>query len=79
MGDMTKLLDQALKVAGRLSEDEQDEIARVVIQLAGEDSLPPLPLSDQERDAIARSKAAAERGDFATDEEVRAVWSRHGL
>jgi len=39
----------------------------------------PIPLSTEEREAIARSKAAAERGEFATDEEVRAVWAKHGL
>jgi hypothetical protein len=35
-------------------------------------------LSSEEREAIARSKAAAERGEFATDEQVRAVWAKHG-
>jgi len=39
----------------------------------------PIPLSTEEREAIARSKAAAERGEFATDDEVRAVWAKHGL
>ena len=38
-----------------------------------------VPLTPEERDAIAASKAAAARGEFATDEEVRAVWSKHGL
>jgi len=36
-------------------------------------------LSPDERDAIAASKAAAARDEFATDEEVRAVWAKHGL
>jgi hypothetical protein len=36
-------------------------------------------LSPEGREAIARSKADAERGEFATDEQVRAVWARHGL
>jgi predicted transcriptional regulator len=78
-GHMTKLLDDALKAASRLSPREQDEIARVIMQLAGEDMLPPVALSQEENDAIARSRAAAARGEFATDEQVRAVWSRHGL
>jgi predicted transcriptional regulator len=76
---MTKLLDDALKAASQLSPVEQDEIARVIMQLAGEDVLPPVALSQEESDAVARSRAAAARGEFATDEEVRAVWSRHGL
>ena len=28
--------------------------------------------------SIARSKAAAQRGEFATDEQVQAVWTKHG-
>ena len=36
-------------------------------------------LSTEERSAIAASKAAAARGEFATDEQVRSVWAKHGL
>ena len=76
---MTKLLDDALKVASRLPPAEQDEIARIIMQLAGEDLKTPIALSQAERNAIARSRDAASHGDFATEEEVRAVWTRHGL
>ena len=76
---MTKLLDDALKAASHLPPREQDEIARVIMQLAGDDLFPPVAISQDERDAIARSRAAATRGEFATDEQVCAVWSRHGL
>jgi hypothetical protein len=74
---MTKLLEQAVETARRLAPDEQDEIARAILQLAGHD-VPPIPLTPEERDAIARSKAAAARGEFATEDEVRAVWAKHG-
>ena len=74
---MTKLLDQAIAVARQLPPDDQDEIARAIMQLAGADEAPPVPLSPEEMEAIAKSKAAAERGEFATDEEVRAVWAKH--
>jgi hypothetical protein len=40
--------------------------------------VPPVLLTQEERDAVTRSKAAAARGDFATDDEVRAVWAKHG-
>jgi hypothetical protein len=76
---MTKLLDQALEVARSLPSDAQDDIARVVLQLAGSDEAVPIALSTDERKAIAASKAAAKRGEFATDEQVRAVWAKHGL
>ena len=74
---MTKLLEQAIEAARRLPPNEQDDIARAIIQLAGSDA-PPLSLSADERAAIDRSKAAAARGDFAADDEVRAVWAKHG-
>ncbi|MCK9916355.1 hypothetical protein MXD81_45100 [Microbacteriaceae bacterium K1510] len=74
---MTKLLEQAIEVARRLPPDEQDDIARAIIQLTGSDA-PPLSLTADERAAIDRSKIAATRGDFATDDEVRAVWAKHG-
>jgi hypothetical protein len=76
---MTKLLDQALEAAKLLPDAEQDDIARLVLRLTGLDQSAPLPLSREERSAIAQSKAAAARGDYATDDEVRAVWAKHGL
>jgi fructose/tagatose bisphosphate aldolase len=39
----------------------------------------PVMLSASERAAIAASKAAAARCEFATDEQVRAIWAKHGL
>jgi hypothetical protein len=76
---MTRLLDQALEAARRLPSDAQDDIARVVLQLASSDAAAPIALSADEREAIAKSKAAAARGEFATDEQVQAIWTKHGL
>ena len=76
---VTKLLDQALEAARNLPPDAQDDIARVVLQLTGADDETPVPLTPDEQAAIAASKAAAARGEFATDEQVRAVWAKHGL
>jgi len=75
---MTKLLERAVEAARRLPPDEQDAIARAIMQLAGADDAPPAALTAEEREAIAKSKAAAGRGEFATDEEVRAVWAKYG-
>jgi len=76
---MTKLLDRALEAVRSLPADAQDDIARVVLQLAGGEEATTVALTPDEREAIARSKAAAARRDFATDEQVRSVWSKHGL
>jgi hypothetical protein len=75
---MTMLLDQALEAARHLPPSDQDEIARIILQLAGS-SPSPYPLTDEERAAISISKAAASRGDFASDQDVRAIWAKHGL
>jgi hypothetical protein len=77
---MTKLLDQALEAARGLPPYAQDDIARGALRLAGtDDENPPVRLTQAERDVIAISKTAAARGEFATDGQVRAVWSKHGL
>ena len=76
---MTKLLEQALELVRQLPEDEQDDIARVVLQLTGAESAAPVSLSREEREAVVRSKAAADRGEYASDEQVKAVWSKHRL
>jgi hypothetical protein len=76
---MTKLLDQALEAVRVLSANEQDDIARVILQLAGKEDAAPAELSPDERKAIGRSRSAAARGEFASDEQVRAVWAKHGL
>jgi hypothetical protein len=74
---MTKLLEQALEAVRVLPPDAQDDIARVLLQLAGNEA--PVTLSAEERAAIAASKSAAARGELALDDQVRAVWAKHGL
>ena len=76
---MTKLLAQALEAVRDLPPDAQDDIARIVLQFAGRDEPVPLALSPDGREAIDCSKSAAARGEFASNEEVRAVWAKHGL
>jgi hypothetical protein len=76
---MTELLEKAVEAVRKLPSDAQDEIARVVLMLAEADDSPVVKLSDDERAAIATSKDAVARGEFATDEQVRATWAKHGL
>lgn len=75
---MTKLLEEALEAVRLLPPESQDDIANAILALAGVGT-EPLALSAEEQTAIARSKAAADRGEFATDQQVRDVWSKHGL
>lgn len=77
---MTKLLDKAFEAAHTLPPAAQDDIARLVLRLAGgaaDES--PMVLSTDECAAIDASKAAAVSGDFATEDQVRATWARHGV
>jgi hypothetical protein len=75
---MTKLLEKAVAAARELPPDMQDEIARIVLIMAADEDSEPVVLSPAERKAIAASKEGAARGEFATDEEVRAVWAKYG-
>ena len=75
---MTDLLDRAMHLARSLPPDSQDDIARLVLALAGEEQ-PPVQLTPDEERSLEESLAQAARHEFATDEQVRAIWAKHGL
>jgi predicted transcriptional regulator len=75
---MTTLLERAMEAARSPSPEMQDEIARLVPTIAGDEG-EPIALTTEERAAIAASRAAAARGEFATDDEVLAAWAKHNL
>lgn len=75
---MTRLLEQAIETVRVLPDDVQDDPARMLLQLAGVEQ-PPYELTPEEAADIDASLGEAERGEFATDEEVRAMWAKHGL
>ena len=73
-----RLLEQAVKVVSALPDEAQDDLARILLQLAGVDQ-PPYKLTAEEAADLDTSLAEAAQGEFATEEEVRAVWAKHGL
>jgi len=75
---MTKLLEQAVETVRSLPSDMQDELARILLLLAGKDQ-PEVQLSAADEASFAESLAQADRGEFATDEQVRAIWAKYGL
>jgi predicted transcriptional regulator len=75
---MTRLLKEAIETVSALPADRQDELARILLQLAGVEQ-PPYELTPEEQADVNSSLVEAERGEFATDEEVRATWAKHGL
>ncbi|MCJ2081676.1 hypothetical protein [Methylobacterium sp. J-090] len=77
---MTELLDQAVARVRALPPETQDAFARVLLRLAGdEDDQAVYQLTPAEAASLAKSLEQAERSEFASDEEVRAVWAKHGL
>lgn len=75
---MTELLDKAIARARALPPEAQDDLADVLLRLSGDDET-PVRLSPDEEASFANSRAQAERREFATDEEIRAIWSKHSL
>jgi hypothetical protein len=77
---MTRLLDDPVSAVSNMPPEAQDAIARVVLRPVGtDDEAPPVTLSPGERTSTAASRAAAARGEFATDEQARAVWAKYGV
>jgi hypothetical protein len=54
----------------------QDELARLLLQLAGVEQ-PPIQLTPEEESDLAEALAEAERGEFASDENIRALWAKY--
>jgi hypothetical protein len=75
---MTRLLEQAVATVSALPDEVQDELASILLQLAGVEQ-PPIKLTPEEEADLDASLAEEERGEFATDDEVRAMWAKHGL
>ena len=74
---MTALLDRAIAAARQLPPEAQDDIARSVLFLAGEE-VEPVALGPDECAAVATGRAAAARGEFASEAEVRSLLAWHG-
>lgn len=75
---MTALLEHAVEVVRVLPSKTQDALARMLLQLAGEDQS-VVQLTEEEDASFAQSLAQADRGEFATDAHMRALWAKHGL
>jgi hypothetical protein len=75
---MSALFEKAIEKVRALPREMQEELARILLQFAGEE-LPVVELTPEEEEAVLKSRAAAARGEFATDGQVRAIWAKHGL
>jgi hypothetical protein len=72
---MTRLLEKAREAVRQLPPNSQDEIARAMLTLAGDETEPeeidPAHLPD-----VLESLAQAKRREFATDADVEATFRR---
>lgn len=72
---MTKLLEHALDSVRALAPEVQDELARLLLQVAGEEQ-PVILLTPEERADHAEADAEIARGEFATDEQMRSILAK---
>ena len=76
---MTKLLERAIAKIRELPEQDQDALGAMILALADEPLQSVADLDDETRAAIREGLEQARRGEFATDDEIDAIWRRHGL
>jgi hypothetical protein len=72
---MTKLLEHAVETVRGLPAEVQDDLARTLLLLAGEDQ-PVIRLTAEERADLAEADAEIARGELATDAEIAALWAK---
>lgn len=72
---MTKLLEKALEAVRALPADVQDDIARTMLALAGNEGEPE-PIDAAHLPAVLEGLAQVRRGQFASDAEVEAALRR---
>ena len=72
---MTELLDKALEAVRRLPPRSQDEIAKAMLVLSGEEGEPEA-IDPAHLSAVMEGLAQAKGRQFATDDEVEAAFRR---
>ena len=70
---MTKRLEQAIKKIRELPDADQEDAADLLLMLAARATAPE-KLDEATRAAIHEGLAQARRGEFASDEEIRAIF-----
>ncbi|MEH2517305.1 hypothetical protein V1279_002878 [Bradyrhizobium sp. AZCC 1610] len=72
---MTKLLEHAVDSVRALPPDVQEDLARLLLQVAGEEQ-PVIRLTSEERADLAEADTEIARGEFATDEQMRSILAK---
>jgi predicted transcriptional regulator len=73
---MTKLMEKAISRLRRLPKERQDELAEAILDLADEANY---TLTAAQVAEVTAAIQEAERGEFATESELAALWKKFGL
>jgi predicted transcriptional regulator len=73
---MTKMLDEAIEKVRELPEAVQDDAAQMLFSLAAKQSA-PVELDEVTLAAVRRGREQARRGEFVSDDDMRAFFERH--
>lgn len=79
MGSLSKRMQQALEAVSNVSAEREDLLAAELMKRLRLLEQPPTRLSPEERAELEVALAAAQRGEFASDAEVEAMFAKHGL
>ncbi len=75
---MTNIMKEAIDILRELPEERQETIARAILDFASHDD-GVYHLTDEERGEVRAGVAEIERGEIASEREVRAVYKRIGV
>ena len=78
LSTMTKLLERAVDSVRALPPEVQDELARLLLQVAGEEQ-PVIQLTAEERADLTDADAEIARGEFATDQHIRSLLAKRDV
>ena len=75
---MTKLLESGIDAIRDLPADQQNLAGELLLSLAEQSKRRPR-LTAEQADDVRLAIGEADRGDFATEEEMAALWKKCGL
>ena len=73
---MTELLNRAIARTRTMPPEMQDEVGRLVLLYAGE-AEPAIQLTPDEEIDLREADEEIARGDFATEDEMQAIWAKY--
>jgi predicted transcriptional regulator len=74
---MADALDTVLEKVSKLPPEQRQELAELIEDYVSDVSRVPQRMTDEERDLVQVGIAEADRGEFASDETVRAIYDRY--